>query len=347
MPRLLRFSPLAFVFVLACESPPPDSPIDPIPMVDRALHCPARDEVTCAEDIGGTYPFQIRASTVGNEDGYTDARCTVGGGVTIEDAAYRWTAPWTGRFRFTTEGSGIDTVLSLRQGSCAGRELACSDDVDDGARHSEIIANVAECNTVTIVVDGANVDAVGDYVLSIGGFETECDNGVDDDEDGDADCDDDDCFTARCADPNDDWPDAWTAFEWTVLEQTNARREAGATCDGEVFGPASPLAMDPYLRLAARLHSTDMGENGFFAHESLDERTPSDRVYEAGFRGSLIGENIARGQPDPTAVVQAWMDSPGHCRNIMDPRYHFLGVGLAYSPTDEPFWTQNFAGSDR
>lgn len=324
-----------------------DRPFDDLPMIDRATHCPPRDPIECAIDVGGVYPYQRRGSTVGMSDGYTDTGCTAGGGVTIEDAAFRWTAPWSGRFRFTTEGSAIDTVLSLRQGSCAGRELACSDDLDEGVTHSEIIANVAECQTVTLVIEGANVDAVGDYVLSVGGFETECDNGLDDDEDGGADCDDDDCFTARCADPNDEWPSAWTTFEWGVLEETNRMRAMGAVCGGEEFGPAEPLTMEPLLRLAARLHSTNMAENGFFDHTDPEGRGPGERVAEVGFRGSFVGENIARGQSTPEEVVAAWMSSDGHCRNIMNPRYHFLGVGLAYSPSEEPLWTQNFAGSDR
>lgn len=331
--------------LVACEGE--DLPFDDIPMIDRAEHCPPRDPVDCAEDIGGIYPFRREGSTVGRDDDYTNARCVVGGGVTIEDKAFRWTAPWSGRFRFTTEGSSMNTILSLRQGSCAGREIACSDDIDVDVFHSEIIANVAECNTVTIVIDGATVDDVGDYVFSIGGFETECDNGIDDDEDGLADCDDDDCFTARCADPNDDWPQLWTADEWGVLELTNAERARGARCGTDEFGPAPPLAMEPLLRLAARLHSTNMAENGFFDHTDPEGRGPGDRVTEVGFRGSFIGENIARGQPTPEAVMAAWMSSPGHCRNIMNPRYHFLGVGLAHSPAGEPNWTQNFAGSDR
>ncbi|MBZ0121128.1 MAG: CAP domain-containing protein [Sandaracinaceae bacterium] len=303
--------------------------------------------MSCAQDVGGTYPLRLSGTTLGREDRYDGARCTAGGGSTIEDAAFVWTAPWTGRFRFTTEGSAIDTVLSLRQGTCAGRELACNDDVDDGVAHSEIVADLAECQTVTLVIEGANVDAVGGFVLSVGGYESACDNGADDDQDGAADCDDDDCFTARCADPNDDWPNGWTELEWGVLELTNARRAAGTDCGGERLEAAPALTMDPYLRLAARLHSTDMGENGYFAHESLDGRTPADRCAQAGFRGSSIGENIARGPSSAEAVVQGWMDSPGHCRNIMDPRFRFLGVGLAESPAGEPFWTQNFAATDR
>jgi len=72
-----------------------------------------------------------------------------------------------------------------------------------------------------------------DVFRSVGGFETACDNGLDDDEDGRADCDDDDCFTARCADPNDDWPGSWTEFEWGVLEETNRYRQMGASCAGD------------------------------------------------------------------------------------------------------------------
>ena len=341
----MRVCLLICLVLAGCEQR--DLPYDDLPMVDRATHCPARDAVDCATDVGGTYPLEVRGSTAGNPDRYTNTSCTRGGGVTIEDAAYRWTAPWSGRFRFTTEGSGFDTVLSLRQGSCAGRELACSDDVDEGVRHSEIIVNLAECQTVTLVIEGANVDAVGSYVLSVGGFETRCDDGLDDDQDGRIDCDDPDCFTARCADPSDEWPASLTADEWAVLEETNRMRALGATCGTERFEPAEPLTMEPLLRLAARLHSTNMATTPFFDHTDPEGRGPGQRVAEVGFRGSLIGENIARGQPTAVDVVAAWMSSVGHCQNIMNPRYHFLGVGLARSDAGEPYWTQKFAGSDR
>lgn len=332
---------LTALFLAACDGG--SGPVEP-PMEDRAAHCPERDPVMCAEDVGGLFPFTRHGSTVGLDDQYGDAPCVAGGGVTIEDVSFRWTAPWAGRFTFSTEGSAIDTVLTLRQGACGGRALACSDDAAGGA-HSELTADLDECETITVVVDGAGVDDVGDFTLRVTGYETLCGNGVDDDLDGLTDCDDDDCFTPECAEPGDDWPEDWTALEWGVLEETNARRAEGAVCGGEEFGPAGPLEMDPLLRLSARLHSKDMAEQNYFSHDSLDGRMLGDRVAATGFGGTFLGENIARGQPTARAVVDAWMDSEGHCRNIMNPGFHFLGVGHALSTGGEPFWTQNFAGN--
>lgn len=322
---------------------PPD-PTTPDP-VDRAAHCPARDPVLCAEDVGGVFPFTVDGDTLDGDDGYGGSACG-GGGDAVLDRAYRWTAPWAGRYVITTEGSAFDTVLSLRQGSCAGRELACSDDAAEGGRTSELTVDLADCQTVTIVVDGGlGGEIEGPFVLSIRAQETACEDGLDDDLDGQIDCDDDDCFTAQCADPADEWRPEWTDYEWRVLEGSNAHRARGAECDGEAFGPAEPLEMDPLLRLAARLHSTDMAENDYFSHDSLDGRDMSDRISATGFAGAFPwGENIARGQRTPEEVVQGWMESPGHCRNIMNPSFHALGVGLAESSSGEPVWTQNFAG---
>ena len=57
-------------------------------------------------------------------------------------------------------------------------------------------------------------------------------------------------------------------------------------------------------------------------------------------------ENIAAGQTDPARVVQAWVESPGHCLNLMDPRYRVLGVGYFFESGDRfgHYWTQNFGG---
>jgi len=340
LPRVRRLIFASLLLLTACEGGEPA----PTPMVDRAAHCPAREPSSCDEDVGGLFPFVHHGSTVGRDDQYGDARCVVGGGVTIEDASFQWTAPWAGRFTFSTAGSAIDTVLTLRQGSCGGRALACNDDAPSGS-HSELVAELDECETITVVVDGAGVDDVGDFTLRISGQETLCGNGEDDDLDGLVDCDDDDCFTPECADPGDDWPTAWTELEWGVLEETNARRAAGAVCGGEEFGPAPALEMDVLLRLSARLHSKDMADQGYFSHDSLDGRTLGDRVAATGFPGTFLGENIARGQPTARAVVDAWMTSEGHCRNIMNPSFRLLGVGHALSAGGEPLWTQNFAAS--
>jgi uncharacterized protein YkwD len=149
--------------------------------------------------------------------------------------------------------------------------------------------------------------------------------------------------------PGDGWPSEWAALEASVIDLVNQRRARGARCGSESFGPAGPLAMSPTLRTAARLHSRDMAQQGYFAHESLDGRRFTDRMREAGYQGSgPWGENIASGYPDAASVVQGWMDSPGHCENIMNGRFGVLGVGYHFEGSSRmgSYWTQKFGGTD-
>ena len=107
-----------------------------------------------------------------------------------------------------------------------------------------------------------------------------------------------------------------------------------------------PLRLLPQLLHAARGHSWDMGRNDYLDHRSRDGRTVGDRIRAAGFLGKTWGENIARGQRSPQEVMHSWMSSPGHCRNIMNPRFRFIGVGHVYvAGSRMPHnWTQNFGG---
>ncbi len=137
-----------------------------------------------------------------------------------------------------------------------------------------------------------------------------------------------------------------TSFEQEVLALTNARRAAGATCGTQAFAPAPPLAPNAALRDAAQKHSVDMGTRDYFDHTSLDGRSPGDRIHASGLRPRTWGENIFAGPRTPAEVVDGWMKSPGHCVNIMNPRFRFLGVGYASVPgsTYTNYWTQDFGG---
>jgi uncharacterized protein YkwD len=137
-----------------------------------------------------------------------------------------------------------------------------------------------------------------------------------------------------------------TTLEDEVLALTNARRAAGATCGGTTFAPAPPLRGHETLRAVARAHSADMGTRGYFSHNSPDGRTPFQRMMAAGYNASPMGENIAAGNGTAAATVTQWMNSPGHCQNIMNPAYRALGVGYANVPGSpyRHYWTQNFGG---
>lgn len=141
-----------------------------------------------------------------------------------------------------------------------------------------------------------------------------------------------------------DWDPAWVEFEEEVLVLVNENRTAGANCGGQAFSATHELVLDERLRCAARLHSLDMAERGFFDHVNPDGVDPAERVVEAGYAYSITGENIAAGQRTPEEVVAGWMASPGHCQNIMLPEFSELGIGYVADPgaSFPHYWTQNF-----
>lgn len=137
-------------------------------------------------------------------------------------------------------------------------------------------------------------------------------------------------------------------WEDEVVTLVNQRRAAGATCGGTSYPSAPALVMNAALRAAARGHSEDMATQNYFSHTSLDGRTFSQRMSNAGYSGAFPwGENIAAGQSSPAAVVNAWMNTAGHCANIMNASYRAIGVGYAFraGSTYGHYWTQNFGGS--
>lgn len=101
-----------------------------------------------------------------------------------------------------------------------------------------------------------------------------------------------------------------------------------------------PVTADASLTSLAQDFSADMAARGFFGHTDPDGRSPWDRASDAGVRGPAA-ENIARGQADAHAVMDAWMNSEGHRRNILDCDFRTLGVGVHHAPGG-PWWTQEF-----
>lgn len=86
-----------------------------------------------------------------------------------------------------------------------------------------------------------------------------------------------------------------------------------------------------------------MALHGYFDHQSqVDGSQPADRANASGYAWSNVAENIAAGQTTPTVVVNDWLRSPGHCRNIMDDDLTEIGVSHVLNPQGRPFWTQMF-----
>lgn len=104
------------------------------------------------------------------------------------------------------------------------------------------------------------------------------------------------------------------------------------------------LTRSTVLTTVARAHSKDMAVRSYFTHNSLDGRTPFQRMATAGYRYRDAAENIAAGQSTAADVVRDWMLSPGHRENIEDCGLREIGVGLYISgaSTYTYYWTQDF-----
>ncbi|WP_448617541.1 CAP domain-containing protein [Geodermatophilus sp. URMC 65] len=110
--------------------------------------------------------------------------------------------------------------------------------------------------------------------------------------------------------------------------------------EARVDAGCGALTADPALAAVARAHSADMRDRDYFSHTSPEGLSPFDRAERAGIDYSRA-ENIAFGQADATAVMEAWLGSPGHRANILDCELTKLGVGVAEGPGG-PWWTQLF-----
>ena len=158
-----------------------------------------------------------------------------------------------------------------------------------------------------------------------------------------------------------------TAVERRVHELVNQERERK---------DLAPLDWNGQLEKIARRHSDDMASRQFFAHDSPEGQTPSDRARQAGFQCHValderrtregIGENIFSAylfesyeiryvdgeerifyswkSVDNLAmeIVSSWMSSRGHRRNILRSDYSEEGIGIIVNDEQQVYVTQNF-----
>ncbi|MFL6233314.1 MAG: CAP domain-containing protein [Thermoanaerobaculia bacterium] len=150
-------------------------------------------------------------------------------------------------------------------------------------------------------------------------------------------------YTLLVAEPSADWFARGTAgirdlgrVRAAMLAQVNAeRKQAGV----------APLRPNPRLDQAAQSHAQDMLARHYFAHESPEGKTVRERARAAGYDWRAIGENIAEGQLSVEEVMDTWMHSPPHRRNILDRDFKELGVGLALGRSGGEWqveWVQTF-----
>jgi uncharacterized protein YkwD len=90
----------------------------------------------------------------------------------------------------------------------------------------------------------------------------------------------------------------------------------------------SGLSYNSTLSASATKKAEDMFKNDYWAHSSPTGRTPWDFFKEVGYRYSVAGENLAKDFYDTESMMQAWMKSITHRKNILDTRYQEIGIGV-------------------
>lgn len=126
------------------------------------------------------------------------------------------------------------------------------------------------------------------------------------------------------------------AVRQEMLERINTlRREAGRP----------PLTLEPRLTTSAQAHADDMLTRTYYSHVTPEGTPPRQRMLAAGYSGEIVAENIAAGQTSVELAVDAWMHSTEHRRNILDPRFQEIGIGMAVGSYEHKYkilWVQNF-----
>ena len=127
-----------------------------------------------------------------------------------------------------------------------------------------------------------------------------------------------------------------------ILDMVNQVRRSGCKCGDTDMPPVGELTWNDLLAQAAYWHSEDMKTNDFFDHAGSDKSKAGDRIKSAGYDWFAYGENIALGQPTETVVMNSWLQSEGHCKNIMNANFKEMGIGRV-----DNYWTQEFAAKNK
>ncbi|MBX4200431.1 CvpA family protein [Candidatus Parcubacteria bacterium] len=105
---------------------------------------------------------------------------------------------------------------------------------------------------------------------------------------------------------------------------------------------ARPLVMDKSIVAVARAHSSDMWQRSYFAHTDPDGNSPFDRMRKAGITFGAAGENLALARTVERAH-EGLMNSPGHKKNILDPAFRRVGIGVVDGGIYGKMFTQDFS----
>ncbi|MCT4616111.1 MAG: CAP domain-containing protein [Marinifilaceae bacterium] len=155
------------------------------------------------------------------------------------------------------------------------------------------------------------------------------------------------CILSLCAcdsddensnlDPNSPEANIVKIDQTKLLRLVNEARSNGVTCKGVKHPAVEKIKWNNKLEEMALNHSKVMYQKAEMKHNFDDEPQLGERAKIVEYNYKALGENIAYNQKTEEEVIQAWLNSPGHCANIMNPNFKEMGISKV-----GPYWCQNF-----
>jgi len=126
-----------------------------------------------------------------------------------------------------------------------------------------------------------------------------------------------------------------------MVKLINTVRNSKRRCGRKPFLPAGNLKWNNKLAMAALSHARDMAMSDMLSHTGSDGSTVWERVEKKGYCWQVVAENIAAGRQNSEGVVSLWLDSPGHCANLMKADITEIGAACSRNPesTYGTYWT--------
>jgi uncharacterized protein YkwD len=128
-----------------------------------------------------------------------------------------------------------------------------------------------------------------------------------------------------------------------AVEQINALRRQAAPC-ASTHAAMQRLTWEAKLAVSAHEQATDLALQDRLSHTDSRNRGLGVRLRSVGYASAGAGENLAAGQSDIEDTLQAWLASPSHCANLMQPEYRDVGLACVQRRGSryERFWVAHF-----
>lgn len=129
-----------------------------------------------------------------------------------------------------------------------------------------------------------------------------------------------------------------------AVEQLNALRRQAAPCAAAAGAAMQRLSWESRLAASAREQAMDIAAQDRLSHVDSRNRGFGARLRSVGYAAAGAGENLAAGQTDIADALQAWLVSPSHCANLMQPEYRDVGLACVQRRGSryERFWVAHF-----